>query len=39
MPKALEYLEIDGRIKVEEVEYRGRAGIKVTLLDDEEQTK
>ena len=40
VPKALEYLEIDGRIKIEQIEYRGRAGTRVTLLDDaEEQTK
>ncbi len=39
VPKALEYLEIDGRITVEDVEYHGRLGTKITLLDDEEQTK
>jgi hypothetical protein len=38
VPKALEYLEIDGRIKVEDIERRGQAGIRVTLLDDGEQT-
>lgn len=37
IPKALEYLQIDGRIKVEEIEYRGRPGTRITLLDDEEQ--
>jgi hypothetical protein len=38
IPKALEYMEIDGRIKVEDIERRGQAGIRVTLLDDGEQT-
>ncbi len=36
MPKALEYLEVDGRIKVEQIERRGQAGVKITLV---EQTK
>jgi hypothetical protein len=36
VPKALEYLEIDGRIRVEDIEYRGRGGTRVTLLDDAE---
>jgi hypothetical protein len=39
MPKALEHLQIDGRIKVEDIEYHGRSGTRITLLDDEEQTK
>lgn len=34
--KALEYLEIDDQIEIEEVKYHGRPGIKVTLL---QQTK
>lgn len=39
MDRALDYLKVDGRVTVEDVEYRGNAGTKVTLLDDEEQTK
>jgi Bifunctional DNA primase/polymerase, N-terminal len=39
VPKALEYLQVDGRIQVEDIEYRGRAGTRITLLDDEEQTQ
>lgn len=38
VPKALEYLEIDGRIEVQNFEYHGRPAVKVTLVDDEEQT-
>ncbi|WP_156744297.1 hypothetical protein [Mycobacterium sp. E740] len=36
---ALTYLEVDGRIAVESVEYRGQPGVKFTLLDDDEQTQ
>jgi hypothetical protein len=33
VPKALEHLEVDGRIKVEDVAYRGQTGTRVILLD------
>jgi hypothetical protein len=39
IPRALEHLKIDGRIKVEDIEYHGQPGIRVTLIDDGEQTK
>ena len=38
VPRALDYLQIDGQVKVEKVVYRGQEGMKVTLLDEEEQT-
>jgi hypothetical protein len=38
VPNALDYLEIDGRIEVQNFEYHGRPAVKVTLVDDEEQT-
>lgn len=37
VPRALEYLEVDGRIDVQNFEYRGRPAVKITLLDDKEQ--
>ena len=38
VPKALEYLQDEGRVTVEAAEYRGQPGVQVTLLRDEEQT-
>ena len=38
-PKALEYLEIDGRIRVEEIQRRGQKGVQIVLLNETPQTK
>lgn len=37
VPKALDYLKIGGRVKVEDIEYRGHAGTRVTLIDDDDE--